>query len=163
MQEASRSSDTRRPSSRIAASLERMSPPLLPSVVEEASSHCSLGDVAQEAELPGVVAGVAHQAGDLHLMHGEDHRRRGAGRAEDRADVGDVGGARALAAEFGRDQHAEQLVLADRRERLVRESALRGRLRRRMRAAILATASARAMKSREPGVSPALERELRRG
>ncbi len=53
------------------------------------------------------------EAGELHLMHGEDHRRRSAGAAENRADVDDVGGARAVAAEFGGNEHAEQLVLAD--------------------------------------------------
>ena len=46
-------------------------------------------------------------------MHGEDHRRRSAGAAENGADVDDVGGARAVAAEFGGNEHAEQLLLAD--------------------------------------------------
>ena len=61
---------------------------------------------------------MAHEAGDLDLMHGEDHRGGGAGAAEHGADVGDVGGARALAAEFGGNEHAEQPLFADGRERL---------------------------------------------
>ena len=56
---------------------------------------------------------MARQAGELHLVHGEDHRRRSAGAAENRADVDDVGGARAVAAEFGGNEHAEQLLFAD--------------------------------------------------
>ena len=95
-----------------------MSPPLLPSVVEDDEQHLTLGDAALQAELPGVAAGVAHQAGDLDVMHGENHRGGAAGAAEHRANVGDVGRARSLAAEFGGNQHAQQLVFADRRERL---------------------------------------------
>jgi hypothetical protein len=73
----------------------------------------TLGDLAQERELPRGAARVAHEAGELHVVHGEDHRGRGAGAAENRADVDDVGGARAFAAELGGNQHAEQPLLAD--------------------------------------------------
>ena len=73
----------------------------------------ALGDLAEERELPCGAARVAREAGELHLMHGEDHRRRSAGAAENGADVDDVGGARAVAAELGGNEHAEQLLLAD--------------------------------------------------
>ena len=57
-------------------------------------------------------------------MHGEDHRRRGAGAAENGADVDDVGGARAVAAELGGNQHAEQPLFADGGEGLGGEARL---------------------------------------
>ncbi len=93
-------------------------------MVEEASSHCSRGGVTEETAQPDIIAVVPDEAGDLDLMHREDHAGRGAGRAEDRADVGDVGGAAAVAAEFGRDQHAEQTLLADRGEGFGRKARL---------------------------------------
>ena len=62
----------------------------------------------QQTLMPSAAAAVAHQAGDLGLMHGVDHRRRGAGAAEHVADVDDVRRARALAAEFGRHRGAQQ-------------------------------------------------------
>ena len=82
----------------------------------------SFGDLGEEGELPGAAAGVAREAGDLHLMHGEDHRRRSAGAAEDRRDVDDVGDARAVAAEFEGNQHAQQPLLADGGEGFGREA-----------------------------------------
>ena len=81
-----------------------------------------LGDLAQEGELPGRVARMARQAGELDLVHGEDHRARAAGAAKNGADVGDVGGACTLAAKVARHQHAEQFALAQRRESLSREA-----------------------------------------
>ena len=90
------------------------------------------GDVAQELELPGVVLVMADEAGDLDLMHREDHAGRAAGRAEDRADVGDIGRARAVAAELasGSACRADAARGSPRTPR--RESGPRGRRRRRM-------------------------------
>ena len=86
---------------------------------------------------------MADEAGDLDLMHRENHRGRAAGAAEDGADVGDIGRARAFAAELGRNQHAEQFLFADRLERLLGKARVAidrvgmtlGDLRRRFRAA----------------------------
>ena len=49
---------------------------------------------------------------------------RGAGAPEDGANVDDVGGARAVAAELGGNEHAEQPLLADGGERLGGETRL---------------------------------------
>lgn len=67
-------------------------------------------------------ARMAREAGELHLVHGEDHRRRSAGAAKNGADVDDVGGARAVAAELGRNENAKQLLLADGGEGFGRKS-----------------------------------------
>ena len=105
---------------------------------------------------------MADEAGDLDLMHREDHPGRAQARAEDRADVRDVGGARAFAAELGGDQHAEQFLLTDRLERLGGKASVAvdrvgmalGDLRRGFGAT---------MKSRAPAASPDLARALRVG
>ena len=55
-----------------------------------------VGEPAQQPLMPGAGAAVAHQAGDLDLVHRIDHRGRGAGAAERVADVGDLGDARRL-------------------------------------------------------------------
>ena len=79
---------------------------------------------AQQPLMPGAAAAVAHQASDLGLMHGIDHRRRCAVAAEHVADVHDVRRARALAAEFGRHRGAQQPLGARCIDRLFGESRL---------------------------------------
>jgi hypothetical protein len=68
---------------------------------------------------------VPYQAGDLGLMHGEDHRGRRAGAAERVAHLGDVEDRGAEAAELDRDLRAEQLALAGGVERGFGEARLR--------------------------------------
>src|ERR1700688_1345671 len=74
--------------------------------------------------MPGAAAGVTHQASDLGLMHGIDHRRRCAVAAEHVADVHDVRRACALAAQVGRHGSAQQPFGARRIDRLFGESRL---------------------------------------
>ncbi len=83
-----------------AAALERTLPPPWPSVVEEASSICSLRDAGAAGLHPGIAVAVADHAGHLDLVHRVDHRGRGAGAAERVADVDHVGDRGALAAEI---------------------------------------------------------------
>ncbi len=51
------------------------------------------------------------------MMHGEDHRRRGARLTEPVAGVGDLTKAHALTAEFDRHQEAQQAVFVKRCDR----------------------------------------------
>ena len=88
---ACRSSVMRGPWRSIGAELLRTSPPPCPSVVEDASSNCSLPSRRSRRLMPGAGSAVAHQAGNLGLVHRVDHGRRCAGAAEHITDVDDVG------------------------------------------------------------------------
>ena len=61
-------------------------------------------------------------AGDLDLVHGEDHRRRRARPAQPVAHLHDLGDLGSLAAEVAGHRHAEQAVLARRSDGLGREA-----------------------------------------
>ncbi len=62
--------------------------------------------------MKGAAGAMPDQAGDLGLMHREDHRGRRTGAAERVADIGHIRHRGAEAAELDRDLHAEQLLLA---------------------------------------------------
>ena len=79
---------------------KRMLPPFWPSVVEEASSICSAATRRISVSCQAAAGAVPDEAGDLGLMHREDHRRGGAGAAERVAHVGDVVDRGAVAAEL---------------------------------------------------------------
>ena len=81
-----------------------------------------LRNPALEVQLPGIAARMTHQAGDLDLMHRENHSGRAAGRAQDSANVGDIGRRGALAAQLSRNRHAEQFTRPDRLESLERKA-----------------------------------------
>ncbi len=76
---------------------------------------------AQHALVPGIAAAVPDHAGDLRLVHGEDHGRRRTGAAELVADVHHLAEAGALPAEIAGNHHAEQPLLPRRIDRLGRE------------------------------------------
>jgi hypothetical protein len=59
-----------------------------------------VGDVTHQPLVPGVAAAMPHDARHLGLMHGEDHRGRGASAPEGVADIDNVADARTLAAEL---------------------------------------------------------------
>ena len=71
--------------------------------------------------MPGAVVVVTHDASERRLMHGDDHRRRGAGLAQCVADVRDIGERRAAAAELARHQQREKTVAFGRLDGLCRE------------------------------------------
>ena len=119
---ACRSRLMREPSRSIGAALLRTSPPPCPSVVEDASSNCSLHEPAQQELMPGAGSAMAHQARDLGLVHRIDHGGRCAGAAERVANVDDVGDAGAFAAEFARHRDAEKPLGARGGDRLFRKS-----------------------------------------
>jgi hypothetical protein len=91
-----------------AAALLRMLPPFCPSVVEEASSSCSVRDAAHQGLDPRIATAMANQARDLGLVHGKDHSGRRAGAAECVTDLGHVMDRGAMAAEDQRNLHAQQ-------------------------------------------------------
>jgi hypothetical protein len=91
-------------------------------VVEDASNNCS--DAAHQGLVIFAAGAVPDQARDLGLMHGEDHRGRGAGATERVAHLGDVEDRSAEAAELDRDLRAEQLALARRVDRSPGEASL---------------------------------------
>ena len=72
--------------------------------------------------MPFTAGPVPDQAGDLGLMHREDHRRRRAGAAERVAHLGNVGDRRAVAAEPLRDLDAQKPLLARRVDGGLREA-----------------------------------------
>ena len=80
--------------------------------------HLLIADAAHEQLMPRAAAAVPDNAGDLGLMHGENHRRGGAGAAERVANIGHVRDAGALAAELVRNGGSEQAFGARRRNRL---------------------------------------------
>ena len=106
----------------IGAALLRTSPPRSPSVVDDASSNCSLADAAHEQLMPGTAAAMPGDAGNLGLMHGENHRRGGAGAAERVTNIDDIGDACALAAELARHRELKQTLGARSRDGLGRKS-----------------------------------------
>ena len=92
----------------IGAALLRTSPPALPSVVEDASSNCSVHSRRSRRLMPGAAFAMPREAGDLGLMHRVDHGGRRAGAAERVANIDDVGDAGAFAAELARHRNAHQ-------------------------------------------------------
>ena len=70
--------------------------------------HLLAADAAHQQLMPGAAAAVPRQASHLGLVHRVDHRRRGAGAAERVTDVGNLGDAGALAAEFARHGDAQK-------------------------------------------------------
>ena len=86
--------------------------------------HLLCRDAAHQRLVIVAAAAVTDQAGDLGLVHGEDHRGRRAGAAERVAHLGDVVDRGAEAAELDRDLRAEQLALAGRIDRGFREARL---------------------------------------
>ena len=64
---------------------------------------------------------MSRQAGYLGLVHRVDHRRRGAGAPERITNVGNLGNAGALAAEFGRHGNTQKTLFTRSRYRLRRE------------------------------------------
>ncbi len=83
-----------------------------------------IGDAAQDRVLAGIALAVAHQAGDLGVVHREDHGAGGAGLAERVADIGQDPDRSALAAELDRNSGAEQPVRAHRGHGLFREASV---------------------------------------
>ena len=84
---------------------------------------------------------MPRQAGDLGLVHGIDHRRRGAGAAQRVADIDDVRDAGALAAQFARHRDAKEPFGTHGGDRFLRESRIavdRGGMRRRDRGSFFA-------------------------
>ena len=71
-----------------------------------------VGDATQQPVLPGLAASVPDQAGDLGLVHGEDHRRGGAGSAQPVGDLGERAHRGALPAECDRHGRAQQALRA---------------------------------------------------
>ena len=72
--------------------------------------------------MPSAAAAVPCEAGDLGLMHRVDHGGRGAGAAEDVADIDHVADAGALSAEVARNGNAQQALGAQRCYRFSREA-----------------------------------------
>src|SRR5260370_20013789 len=69
-----------------------------------------------------IVLEVAHDAGDLNLMHRVNQRGGRAGLAEDVASIGDFADRRALTVQGLRNLDAEQALLAKFRESLARKA-----------------------------------------
>ncbi len=87
-----------------------MSPPVPTSEVIEATSRCSRDDLAQVALEPGRALEVADHAGDLDLVHREDHRAGAAAAAQLEAGRGDRLEGDAAAAELARGRGRERLL-----------------------------------------------------
>ena len=118
---ASLTSAMRPLSDSMAPTLLRTSPPLLPSVVEDASSSCST-QAAQQPPMPWAVASMPQHQRHLGLVHRIDHRRRGAGTAKNVADINDVGEARALSAEIVRHHNPQKHAASAPRQTLHAET-----------------------------------------
>jgi hypothetical protein len=108
----------------IGAALLRRSPPRLPSVVEEASSQLLAGNMPHQPLVPGAAAAVPRDARHLGLMHGKDHRGRGAGAPERVADIDNVADARTLAAELSWNCRAQETLRARRGDRFGRHAGI---------------------------------------
>ena len=79
-------------------------------------------EVAQVLLEPVAAVEVPDDAGDLDLMHREDHRARPAALAEDETGSGNLVHSHTAAAELRRDERRQRLGLAQRVDRLVREA-----------------------------------------
>ena len=92
--------------------------------------HLLAAHPAHQRLMPGAAAAMPRDAGHLGLMHGENHRRRGAGAAEHVTNIDHVGDAGALAAEFARHHDAQQTLGAGGGDGLRRKPRSRDRRRR---------------------------------
>ena len=68
------------------------------------------GNMPHQPLVPGAAAAVPRDARHLGLMHGKDHRGRGAGAPERVADVDNVADARTLAAELSWNCRAQETL-----------------------------------------------------
>ena len=74
--------------------------------------------------VPSAAAPVPRDARHLGLMHGEDHRGRGAGAPERVADIDNVADARTLAAELTWNRRAQETLGACGGDRLGRHTGI---------------------------------------
>ena len=84
--------------------------------------EAAVRDAGQVPAQGGGAGGVAHQAGNLNLVHRIDHGGRGAGPAQAEGDIGHGSHAHASAAQLGRDMRAQQPALAHRQNGLRRKA-----------------------------------------
>jgi hypothetical protein len=82
------------------------------------------GNMPHQPLVPSAAAPVPRDARHLGLMHGEDHRGRGAGAPERVADIDNVADARTLAAELTWNRRAQETLGARGGDRLGRHAGI---------------------------------------